>query len=411
LRRVVEPAQQLGERGLARAVLAHDRERRARRDHEVEPVEDRALAAGIGEADAPEAHLARRQTAGRPRNRPRRRESPRRGHGGPEPSHGDDWRGAAVERPAHAAERDAAHPDGQLCEGDERADREPAGAGLERDRHEHRHARPADEQQAPRERPLAQACRAVDPLEEQRAPLDEACQHPVRDAEEPQLLGRGRVDREAIGVVGVALRLAHLLGVAVEPDGALAQQPVRRQPRAREHERRPPREGEERERAREAREQVDEAVGDEVHVDVHRRARHAEVEVARDGEVPGEARVLEVADPRRPHASGGETVVEPGRETAAEVCAQRLLDRAEHLEQHEDGARGRERRAQARAVHGRRDQHARREREERRQQAAQRERRPPRERERGGRPRQRREQLPFLSLAQPAQHRDLRGKT
>ena len=40
--RVVEPAQQLGERRLAGAVLPDDRERRAGRNREVEAVEHRA---------------------------------------------------------------------------------------------------------------------------------------------------------------------------------------------------------------------------------------------------------------------------------------------------------------------------------------------------------------------------------
>ena len=47
---------------------------------------------------------------------------------------------------------------------------------------------------------------------------DEALDHPVRQAEQPQLLGRRRIDRQPVGVVGVALRLAHLVGVAVAPD-------------------------------------------------------------------------------------------------------------------------------------------------------------------------------------------------
>ena len=48
--RVVEPAQQLRERGLARAVLADDRERRTGRNRQIEAVEHRSPPAGIGEA-------------------------------------------------------------------------------------------------------------------------------------------------------------------------------------------------------------------------------------------------------------------------------------------------------------------------------------------------------------------------
>ena len=80
-------------------------------------------------------------------------------------------------------------------------------------------------------------------LVQARPARDEALDRPVGEAEEPQLLGRRRIDGEAVGVVGVALRAAHLVGVAVAPDRALAQQPVRREPRAGEHDRRPPRVG------------------------------------------------------------------------------------------------------------------------------------------------------------------------
>ena len=60
-------------------------------------------------------------------------------------------------------------------------------------------------------------------------------------AEQPQFLAGGRIDGEPVRVVGVALRAPHFVGVAIAPDRALAQQPVRREPRAGQHERRPPR--------------------------------------------------------------------------------------------------------------------------------------------------------------------------
>ena len=63
-----------------------------------------------------------------------------------------------------------------------------------------------------------------------------------------------------------------------------------------------------------------------------------EVELAGHGEVAGELRVLEVAHARRPHAGLGQPVVEPGGDAAAEVGADRLVDRGEHLQQHEDDA-------------------------------------------------------------------------
>ena len=82
-------------------------------------------------------------------------------------------------------------------------------------------------------RPLAQArspaywssCKAC-------AAGDEAVDRPADQAEQPQLLAGRRIDGEPVGVVGVALRAANLVGVAVAPDPALAQQPVRREPRA-----------------------------------------------------------------------------------------------------------------------------------------------------------------------------------
>ena len=58
---------------------------------------------------------------------------------------------------------------------------------------------------------------------------------------------------------------------------------------------------------------------------------------------PVEPRVLEVAHARRADAGGGEPIVEPGREAAAEVGAQGLVQRAQDLQQHEDGTGDRER--------------------------------------------------------------------
>jgi hypothetical protein len=75
---------------------------------------------------------------------------------------------------------------------------------------------------------------------ERRTPRDEPLDRPSREAEQAQLLARRRIDREPVRVIGVALRRAHLGRVAIEPDTALAQQPVRRHPGAGEHERGPP---------------------------------------------------------------------------------------------------------------------------------------------------------------------------
>ena len=88
------------------------------------------------------------------------------------------------------------------------------------------------QQQAPDHRPLAQPRGLPAQLEQAPAARAEALDDPAGQPEEPQLLGGRRVDREPVGVVRVALRLAHFLGVAVAPDGALAQQPVRGEPGA-----------------------------------------------------------------------------------------------------------------------------------------------------------------------------------
>src|SRR5206468_8021589 len=82
---------------------------------------------------------------------------------------------------------------------------------------------------------------------------------------------------------------------------------------------------------------------DEIHGNRQRRAGHPEVEVARDGEVAGERRILEVPHARRAHAGLGEPIVKPCGSAVAEVGAYHLMNGAEHLKQHEDRAGKRER--------------------------------------------------------------------
>ena len=233
---------------------------------------------------------------------------------------------------------------------------------------------------------------------------DETVDRPAGEAEQPQLLAGGRVHRQPVGVVGVPLRAAHFLGVAVAPDRALAQKPVRRQPRAREHDRRPPRISGEDHGGRDTADHLDHAARDEIHGDRQRRAGHAEVEVARDGEVAGERRILEVPHARRAHAGLGEPVVEPCGSAVAEVGADRLMNRAEHLKQHEDRAGKRERTGERiAALHGA-DEHAHRDRERRRQNPSQQEGRPPSGGEARVRLRQDAEELPFLAPSQSLEH-------
>ena len=86
----------------------------------------------------------------------------------------------------------------------------------------------------------------------------------------------------------MALRLADLVGVAVAPHPALAQQPMSRQPGGRKRQRGPPVEVGEKDGRTDADHEVDEPAGDEVHRDLERRAHHPEVEVARHREIGGE---------------------------------------------------------------------------------------------------------------------------
>src|SRR5208337_5442065 len=86
------------------------------------------------------------------------------------------------------------------------------------------------QQKAPDDGALAQAGGLPAQLEQTPAPRAKALHGPSREPEEPELLGRGWFDRKAVGVVGVALRLADFLGIAVAPHDAFAQEPVRAQP-------------------------------------------------------------------------------------------------------------------------------------------------------------------------------------
>ena len=54
--------------------------------------------------------------------------------------------------------------------------------------------------------------------------------------------------------------------------------------------------------------------------------------------------------PRRPDAGGGELVVEPGRRPAAEIGADRLMNRRQHLQHYEDDADERQRSRQITAA-------------------------------------------------------------
>ena len=125
-----------------------------------------------------------------------------------------------------------------------------------------------------------------------------------------------------------------------------------------------------------------------------------EIKIAGHGEVGGQRRIFQVPDAGRAHAGFGQPVVEPGRGAVAEVGAERLVNRAEHLQQDEDRA-GKGQRAGERvaALHGA-DQHAHGDGERRRQDAAQQQHRPPARSQSRSRFGQDGEELPFLARRQ-----------
>ena len=221
----------------------------------------------------------------------------------------------------------------------------------------------------------------------QRRPArDEALERPARESEEPQLLARGRIDGEPERIVGIALRRANFRCVAIQPDRTLTQQPMRREPRTAEHDRCPPREAEEDHGGRDSTDHLRHAAGNEVHGDAERRPHHAEVEVARGGQVAGELGILEMSDTGRTDARFGESIVEPRSRAVAEVRADRGVNRRQHLEEHERDGHCGERSGEPAATLHRRDERTHRDGEYRGQDAAQDERGPPGCREGCGQP-------------------------
>ena len=135
-----------------------------------------------------------------------------------------------------------------------------------------------------------------------------------------------------------------------------------------------------------------------------RRPGHPQVKIAGHGEVTGQSRILQVPDAWRAHAGLGEPVVEPCGGAVAEVSAHCLVDRAEHLEQHKNRARKRQRAAQSMALLHRADEHAHGNRERRRQHPAQQQDGPPGRSETRVRLGQDGEELPFLAGSQAFEH-------
>ena len=278
--------------------------------------------------------------AGSPIGRPAAvRQGACRCHGRLQPQHGRGRRRGAVERPRQAAEGDHAGAHRGAREGHQPAERELAVSRGGAQRPEHDDVGGDHQEQAAGQGPLAQPRRLVLEVGQEQAARLEPLDGPAGQSEQSQLLGGGRVDGEAVSVVGVALGLAHLLGIAVAPDAALAQQPVGAEPRAHEQDRRPPGIAGEHGGRREPTHHLDQPAGDEVHRNEDRRAGDAEIEITGHRQVARELGVFKMAHARRPDAGGGELVVKPARCPAAEQGAHGLVDRRRDLQEHEDRAR------------------------------------------------------------------------
>ncbi len=197
----------------------------------------------------------------------------------------------------------------------------------------------------------------------------------------------------------MALRRSDLVGVAVPPDRALPQQPVRRAPRPDQQQGRPPREADEHHRRGQPGEELDQPAGDEVDGDAEGRPGDAQVEVAGHGQVVGEVGPLQVGDPGRTVARDHQPVVEPCRGTAAEIGPDGLMAGRHDLE-HDEGDTDEGQRAGqgAMGLHGAHDGPGA-DGEHRRQHAAQDEEQPPDGGQRRRGAVQRAEELPLLALA------------
>ena len=211
----------------------------------------------------------------------------------------------------------------------------------------------------------------------------EPVEQPRRQPEQPDLLGGGRLGGEVVGVVGVAAGGLDLVGVAVAPHAALAEQPVGGAPGGEQQQRRPPGEAEQHEGGGDAPEEHDETLGDEVHVHEHRRTGLSEVEVAGGREVVGEVAALEVADPVGTEGGPHQPVVEDAAEPVAGQGADDLVDRRRDLRDHEEDREHRERNGQVGTGLEAADQESGRDGQPRRHQGADDEQQPPHRREPG----------------------------
>ena len=212
------------------------------------------------------------------------------------------------------------------------------------------------DEKTPNHRPLAETRRLVLQVVQPLSAIEEAIEHPVGEAEQTKLFAGRRIHGEPECILGVALRGADDVGVAIAPDRALAQQPVRNDPRAAENDRRPPGESDEDRGAGDAAEHVDHSTREEIHRKRQRRTRHAEVEVARDGEIARQRRIFEMAHARRSHACVRQSIVQPRGRAVAELRADGGVNRREDLEHDKQHADERQRRAERRAALNRSDE-------------------------------------------------------
>jgi hypothetical protein len=205
----------------------------------------------------------------------------------------------------------------------------------------------------------------------------EAVHRPARQAEQAQLLGRRRIDGQPVRVVGVALGVDDLLGLAVPPDGRLPQEPVGRPPGRQQEGRGPPPEAEQDEGLAHPGDHRHEALGDEPHRDRQRRARNPEVEVPGQGEVVDELRALEVGHARRGGGRRQQAVVQRPRQGVAQVHAHLGQEGRRDLHEQERGRHHRERDGEVATFLDRPHDDAHDDHEDRRQGPAQHEQRPP----------------------------------
>ncbi len=125
-------------------------------------------------------------------------------------------------------------------------------------------------------------------------------------------------------------------GVPVLPDPALAQQPMGRSPCRHENQRCPPCESDEDDGRGHTADGTNQACGNEVDVEVHRRTRHAAVELARGRQILSKVGILQMADAGWFNAGANERLVEPSGHLVAKVHADRGLDRIQDQHEHED---------------------------------------------------------------------------